>query len=261
MISSTSHFHVYLASIYHSLLVNAAKTVKKKKHREAYPQGELRIWQEGRPELQNWREQVQEHHQGFQWLDKGPAVFEGRICVVVVIVTGVHWKKTHEKQLEQVQRRALHKVVATFRTRHQSKHQYPNRPMCKASGTIHLTSFPTQKFKSLSSLIPPQNSVQVQLQTLERVRRVIHRSFGNLVDNPDLQLSTFPPSYEVAMRTPPPYSAIDTQAQNDIDTIDTVEPTPQYDVEYAPLEDVGMAGFLCSELATIFEEDEDEAVE
>ncbi|KAK0471625.1 hypothetical protein IW261DRAFT_1425059 [Armillaria novae-zelandiae] len=98
-------------------------------------------------------------------------------------------------------------------------------------------------------------------RTLERVRRVIHRSFGNLVDNPDLQSSAFPPSYDVATRTPPPYSAIDTQAQNDIDTIDTVEPAPQYNAEYAPLEDVGMAGFLRSELATIFEEDEDEAVE
>ncbi|KAK0472045.1 hypothetical protein IW261DRAFT_1571291 [Armillaria novae-zelandiae] len=80
-------------------------------------------------------------------------------------------------------------------------------------------------------------------------------------DNPDLQSSAFPPSYDVATRTPPPYSAIDTQAQNDIDTIDTVEPAPQYNAEYAPLEDVGMAGFLRSELATIFEEDEDEAVE
>ncbi|KAK0477067.1 hypothetical protein IW261DRAFT_1566537 [Armillaria novae-zelandiae] len=93
------------------------------------------------------------------------------------------------------------------------------------------------------------------------MRRVIHCSFQNLVDNPDLQSSTFPPSYKVAMRTPPPYSAIDTQAQNDIDMIDTVEPTPQYDAEYAPLEDVGMAGFLHSELATIFKEDKDEAVE
>ncbi|KAK0482772.1 hypothetical protein IW261DRAFT_1562469 [Armillaria novae-zelandiae] len=97
-------------------------------------------------------------------------------------------------------------------------------------------------------------------KTLKRVRRVIHRSFGNLVDNPDLDSSTFPPSYDVVTRTPPPYSAIDTVVQNDTNMI---EPAPPYNVEYSstPLEDVGMAGFLRSRLATIFEEDEDEAVE
>ncbi|KAK0475525.1 hypothetical protein IW261DRAFT_1567980 [Armillaria novae-zelandiae] len=100
-------------------------------------------------------------------------------------------------------------------------------------------------------------------KTLKHVRRAIHQLFGNLVDNPDLDSSTFPPSYDVVTRTPPPYSAIDTVVQNDTNMIDTVEPAPPYNVEYSstPLEDVGMAGFLRSRLATIFEEDEDEAVE
>ncbi|KAK0488183.1 hypothetical protein EDD18DRAFT_1110547 [Armillaria luteobubalina] len=98
--------------------------------------------------------------------------------------------------------------------------------------------------------------------TVKRARRTIRRSFRNLVNNPDLESSAFPPSYEVATRNPPPYNNMDTPVQNDINTIDTVEPAPQYNVEYStPLEDVGMAGFSRSGLATIFEEDEDEAVE
>ncbi|KAK0476895.1 hypothetical protein IW261DRAFT_1566961 [Armillaria novae-zelandiae] len=96
-------------------------------------------------------------------------------------------------------------------------------------------------------------------KTLKHVRRVIRRSFGNLVDNPDLDS---PPSYNVVTHTPPPYSAIDTVVQHDTNTIDTGEPAPPYNVEYStPLEDDGMAGFSRSGLTTIFEEDEDEAVE
>ncbi|KAK0489838.1 hypothetical protein EDD18DRAFT_1109973 [Armillaria luteobubalina] len=46
------------------------------------------------------------------------------------------------------------------------------------------------------------------------------------------------------------------------DTMDTVEPAPLYNVEYStPFEDIGMAGFSHTRLATIFEEDEDGAVE
>ncbi|KAK0479488.1 hypothetical protein IW261DRAFT_1419596 [Armillaria novae-zelandiae] len=183
--SSMSPFCVYLASIYHSLLMNATKTAKKKST--------------GRPTL------------------RGIFVY-GRMVApsfrnVLTYASTTWWtgKKTHEKELERVQRRAL------------QKHQYP--------------------------------------KTLECMHRVIHRLFGNLVNNPDLQSSTFPLSYDVATHTPPPYSAIDIQAQNNIDMVDMVKPTPQYNTEYAPLEDVRMAGFLHSELATIFKEDEYEAVE
>ncbi|KAK0220635.1 hypothetical protein IW262DRAFT_1461967 [Armillaria fumosa] len=99
-------------------------------------------------------------------------------------------------------------------------------------------------------------------RTVKRVRRAISRSFGNPFDNPGLESSAFPLSYEVATSTPPPYNAIDALVQNDIHTIDTVEPAPLYNVEYiTPLEDVGMAGFTRSGLAAIFEEDVDEAVE
>ncbi|KAK0473812.1 hypothetical protein EDD18DRAFT_1397034 [Armillaria luteobubalina] len=105
----------------------------------------------------------------------------------------------------------------------------------------------------------------IQLRTtVKRARRIIHQSFRNLVNNPDLESSAFPPSYEVATCSPPPYNAINTHTlvQHDIDTMDTVEPAPLYNVEYStPFEDVGMAGFSRTRLATIFEEDEDGAVE
>ncbi|KAK0482834.1 hypothetical protein EDD18DRAFT_1362372 [Armillaria luteobubalina] len=46
-----------------------------------------------------------------------------------------------------------------------------------------------------------------------------------------------------------------------IHAIDTVEPTPLYSNLYTPLEDIRMGGFMHSELATVFEEGVEEAVE
>ncbi|KAK0489475.1 hypothetical protein EDD18DRAFT_1110105, partial [Armillaria luteobubalina] len=81
------------------------------------------------------------------------------------------------------------------------------------------------------------------------------------VNNPALTSSTFPPSYEAATTAPLPYATVDMLVRNDIHAIDTVEPAPLYSNLYTPLEDIGMGGFVRSELATVFEEDVEEAVE
>ncbi|KAK0497131.1 hypothetical protein EDD18DRAFT_1351952 [Armillaria luteobubalina] len=85
-------------------------------------------------------------------------------------------------------------------------------------------------------------------------------------NNPALASSASPPSYEVATSTPPPpppppYDSIDMLVENDIHAIDAVEPTPLYNDQYTHLEDIGIAGFARSVLATVFEEDVDGAVE
>ncbi|KAK0473830.1 hypothetical protein EDD18DRAFT_1396768 [Armillaria luteobubalina] len=115
-----------------------------------------------------------------------------------------------------------------------------------------------------NSVLLKTSILSVISTTVKRARRIIHQSFRNLVNNPDLESSAFPPSYEVAMCSPPPYNAINTHTlvQHDINTMDTVEPAPLYNVGYStPFEDVGMAGFSRTRLTTIFEEDEDGAVE
>ncbi|KAK0468973.1 hypothetical protein IW261DRAFT_1573282 [Armillaria novae-zelandiae] len=97
-------------------------------------------------------------------------------------------------------------------------------------------------------------------RTVKRTCKIIHRLFGSSVDNSALASSAFPPSYEVATSTPPPYNAIYTLIQSDIHTTDTVEPAPLYSAQYTtPLDDIGMAGFTRSGLATIFEEDAEDA--
>ncbi|KAK0471783.1 hypothetical protein IW261DRAFT_1424870 [Armillaria novae-zelandiae] len=83
---------------------------------------------------------------------------------------------------------------------------------------------------------------------------------SNYINNSALASSAFPPSYEVTTSTPPPYDAIYTLIQSDIHMTDTVEPTPLYSAQYTtPLDDIGMAGFTCSGLTTIFEEDVEDA--
>ncbi|KAK0185386.1 hypothetical protein F5146DRAFT_1143842 [Armillaria mellea] len=87
------------------------------------------------------------------------------------------------------------------------------------------------------------------------------RSFGcsGLVNNAALTWNTFLPSYDIAVSIPPPYIAVDMLVDNYIHAID--EPAPIYSNQYAPPEDVGMAGLMHSELATILEEELSEAVE
>ncbi|KAK0468817.1 hypothetical protein IW261DRAFT_1573421 [Armillaria novae-zelandiae] len=62
-----------------------------------------------------------------------------------------------------------------------------------------------------------------------------------------------PPPY-ITTNPPPLYSAVDTLVNDDIHAVDLVEPAPIYD-EYTPLQDIGMAGFMRSELATVLEEE------
>ncbi|KAK0494011.1 hypothetical protein EDD18DRAFT_1355962 [Armillaria luteobubalina] len=91
----------------------------------------------------------------------------------------------------------------------------------------------------------------------------VHRSFGNSgpANNLAPTSSAFLPSYEAVTSAPPPYAAIDMLVHNDIYVVDTIKPAPLYNNQNTPLEDVGMSGFMPSQLATIFEEDVDEAVE
>ncbi|KAK0468929.1 hypothetical protein IW261DRAFT_1573234 [Armillaria novae-zelandiae] len=67
-------------------------------------------------------------------------------------------------------------------------------------------------------------------------------------------MSNISPLPYIATDPPPPYSAMDTLVNDDIYTINLVEPAPVYD-EYTPLQDIGMAGFTRSELATVLEEE------
>ncbi|KAK0471777.1 hypothetical protein IW261DRAFT_1571658 [Armillaria novae-zelandiae] len=139
----------------------------------------------------------------------------------------------------------------------------------------HLMWIPTlQNFKSpipLSfynlqnwSMMYSLHRLAVQLcETIKHVRGIVRRSLGNsgLANDPALTSNAFPPSYEAAMSAPPPHAAIDMSVYNDIQVGDTIQPTPLYNDQYTPLEDVGMAGFACSQLATVFKEDIDQAVE
>ncbi|KAK0472837.1 hypothetical protein IW261DRAFT_1570390 [Armillaria novae-zelandiae] len=67
-------------------------------------------------------------------------------------------------------------------------------------------------------------------------------------------MSNISPPLYIATNPPPLYSAVDTLVNEDIHAVDIVEPAPVYD-EYTPLQDIRMAGFTCSELATVLEEE------
>ncbi|KAK0472119.1 hypothetical protein EDD18DRAFT_1370521 [Armillaria luteobubalina] len=133
-------------------------------------------------------------------------------------------------------------------------------PHCETlSPQIPLSFYTLQNRSKMLSI----RRLAVQLRTFKRVRGIVRLSFGNSgpVNNPALTSSTFPPSYEAATTAPLPYATVDMLVRNDIHAIDTVEPAPLYSNLYTPLEDIGMGGFVRSELATVFEEDVEEAVE
>ncbi|KAK0474591.1 hypothetical protein IW261DRAFT_1610530 [Armillaria novae-zelandiae] len=94
---------------------------------------------------------------------------------------------------------------------------------------------------------------------------IVHRSFGRSpgqVHDPTSTSDYSPPSYNISESPPLPYATVETHVvDNSIHAVDTVEPVPLDDEEYTLLEDPGMAGFMHSALATVFEEVVDEAVE
>ncbi|KAK0481005.1 hypothetical protein EDD18DRAFT_1113438 [Armillaria luteobubalina] len=79
------------------------------------------------------------------------------------------------------------------------------------------------------------------------------------VNDAALTSNIFLPSYDIAASIPPPYVIVDTLVNNYIHMPQRILKLPL--LTYAPLEDVGMAGFMRSELITVVEEELSEAIE
>ncbi|KAK0482926.1 hypothetical protein EDD18DRAFT_1112443 [Armillaria luteobubalina] len=79
------------------------------------------------------------------------------------------------------------------------------------------------------------------------------------VNDTALTSNISPPSYDITMSIPPPYVTVDMLVDNYIHTAQRILKLPL--LTYMPLEDVGMAGFVHSELATVVEEELSEVVE